>query len=270
MPTCVNALPFLQPNLSVLRFAIFPFIVLPFVSQLAVVALAANKLDKNKLDKSKVDKDNITSDFVVSFQPMLANITVSKNQSLTHYQWVSVEALQVQWLMAQFNHWFAHHHTILVKGEHEPEYFAATEHEPAKIVFAHGFFASSLHEISHWCVAGKKRRLLNDFGYWYAPDGRNQSQQQQFEQVEIMPQGVECLLTLACNKRFKVSKDNLFADFDTSQSTFESDVATQAIKFWQTGEKLSTDAKLLLNYLLKLRPLPLTTFDIANNFVACN
>ena len=68
-----------------------------------------------------------------------------------------------------------------------------------------------------------KRRLFNDFGYWYAPDGRNEEQQQQFEQ-EILPQAIECLLTLVCNKPFSVSKDNLFADFDTSQSTFEADV----------------------------------------------
>ncbi|GAM69307.1 transporting ATPase [Vibrio sp. JCM 19236] len=26
-----------------------------------------------------------------------------------------------------------------------------------------------MHEIAHWCVAGPKRRLLEDFGYWYEP-----------------------------------------------------------------------------------------------------
>ncbi len=35
------------------------------------------------------------------------------------------------------------------------------------------FFASALHEISHWCVAGKARREQVDFGYWYCPDGRD-------------------------------------------------------------------------------------------------
>ncbi|MDI8993212.1 elongation factor P hydroxylase, partial [Salmonella enterica subsp. enterica serovar Anatum] len=29
-----------------------------------------------------------------------------------------------------------------------------------RIVFAHGFYASALHEISHWCIAGKARREL--------------------------------------------------------------------------------------------------------------
>ncbi|PAW13612.1 elongation factor P hydroxylase, partial [Klebsiella pneumoniae] len=27
-----------------------------------------------------------------------------------------------------------------------------------RIVFAHGFCQSPVHEISHWCVAGKARR----------------------------------------------------------------------------------------------------------------
>lgn len=258
MPTCTQSLPYLPANV-----AIFPFMFVPFVSQLAMATMI-----EDNTDKSSAEKNCAQSKVAVSFQYTRTNLEKTKNYRFVTYQWVSVEVLQVQWLMGWFAHWFAHRHTILVKGEHEPEYFAATDNEPAKIVFAHGFFASCLHEISHWCVAGKQRRGLNDFGYWYAPDGRDQSQQQQFEQVEIKPQAIECLLTLACNKPFNVSKDNLFADFDTSQSTFETDVAAQAVKFWQTGDKLSTDAKALLNQLLKLRPLPLTTFDISHNLIA--
>lgn len=265
MSTSTQSLPDLQANV-----AIFPFIFVPFVSQLAMATMIEDKADKSSVDKSNVNKNQAPSKVKVSFQCTQTYIETTKNRTFATYQWVSVEALQVQWLMGWFAHWFAHRHTILVKGGHEPEYFAATATQPAKIVFAHGFFASSLHEISHWCVAGRQRRGLNDFGYWYAPDGRNQYQQQQFEQVEIKPQAIECLLTLACNKPFNVSKDNLFAEFDTSQSTFETDVAAQALKFWQTGDKLSTDAKALLNQLLNLRPLPLTTFDITHNFIAVN
>lgn len=258
MPTCTQSLPYLPANV-----AIFPFMFVPFVSQLAMATMI-----EDNTDKSSAEKNCAQSKVAVTFQYTRTNLEKTKKYRFVTYQWVSVEVLQVQWLMGWFAHWFAHRHTILVKGEHEPEYFAATDNEPAKIVFAHGFFASCLHEISHWCIAGKQRRGLNDFGYWYAPDGRDQYQQQQFEQVEIKPQAIECLLTLACNKPFNVSKDNLFADFDTSQSTFETDVASQAVKFWQTGDKLSTDAKALLNQLLKLRPLPLTTFDISHNLIA--
>jgi elongation factor P hydroxylase len=70
------------------------------------------------------------------------------------------------------------------------------------------FFASALHEIAHWCVAGEKRRTLDDFGYWYIPDDRNLSQQKAFEKVEILPQAFEMAFSRACDYEFKVSIDN--------------------------------------------------------------
>ena len=80
----------------------------------------------------------------------------------------------------------AQYNTRLIKGQDEPLYLpagkACSYHQ---IIFAHGYFASALHEISHWCIAGPARRLLEDFGYWYLPDGRNAQQQKSFEQVEI-------------------------------------------------------------------------------------
>ena len=78
-----------------------------------------------------------------------------------------------------------------------------------QIIFAHGYYASALHEISHWCIAGKERRLLEDFGYWYEPDGRNEQQQKVFESVEIKPQAIEWAFCIAANKKFNVSADNL-------------------------------------------------------------
>ncbi len=167
------------------------------------------------------------------------------------------EHILTEWLINLFNTLFICHNTILVRGEFkngfdEPEYFPATVSKPAKIVFAHGFFASALHEISHWCIAGKYRRNLNDFGYWYAPDGRTHSQQQQFEQVEIKPQAIECLLTLACGRNFQISQDNLFADFDTSKSTFEQDVYKQAYTYLSKPDKLPKDAQALLITFVKI------------------
>lgn len=222
------------------RFAIFPFMTLPFNPCLTVVTVESHQLFR---------------------QNFLIN-----RQNFAKFTWQAVESLQVVWLINQFNHWFRQKNTVLVKGEHEPEYFAPTANAPAKIVFAHGFFASGLHEISHWCVAGNKRRQLNDFGYWYAPDGRNQHQQTEFEKVEILPQAIECLLTLSCGKKFRVSQDNLSADFDTSTSTFAKDVREKALHFWQTGEKLPNDAKFLLSQFRQLRPLPLSVGEIAKNF----
>ena len=60
------------------------------------------------------------------------------------------------------------HNTKLVKGKDEPIYIPkTTEVNYHQIVFAHGYYASALHEIAHWCLAGDARRLLEDFGYWY-------------------------------------------------------------------------------------------------------
>lgn len=156
------------------------------------------------------------------------------------------------WLIRVFDHAFAKYETTLVRGGDEPEYFAKTDSAPAKIVFAHGYFSSALHEISHWCIAGSQRRTLDDFGYWYCPDGRDKIMQDKFEQVEIRPQAVECLLTLATGRKFFTSADNLNADFDTSDSTFEADVYRQALTFLQTPMTLPRDARALLVLLLTL------------------
>lgn len=161
----------------------------------------------------------------------------------------SIEKLQVDWLMALFNTVFSAKNVELVRGETEPEYFPATEATPARIEFAHGFFQSALHEISHWSLAGKHRRTLPDFGYWYAPDGRTEAQQKAFEQVEIKPQAIECLFSLMCGRSFRVSQDNLHADFDTSQSTFKEDVYNQAKLYINAPQNLPTDAKTLLTTL---------------------
>lgn len=118
---------------------------------------------------------------------------------------------QVYELICLFEQTFyARYNTRLVRGSDEPVYLPATEAVPYhQIVFAHGFFASALHEISHWCIAGARRRLLEDYGYWYCPDGRDAQQQAAFEQVEVRPQAIEWAFSLAAGRPFRVSTDNL-------------------------------------------------------------
>lgn len=102
------------------------------------------------------------------------------------------------------------HNTKLVKGDSEPVYLPRSGMcQYHQLIFAHGYFASALHEISHWCLAGEERRLLEDFGYWYLPDGRTKKQQQHFEHVEIKPQAIEWAFSVSCNKNFIISADNL-------------------------------------------------------------
>lgn len=108
------------------------------------------------------------------------------------------------------NSFYQDFNTRLIKGGDEPLYLPASESCPYhQVIFARGFFASALHEIAHWCIAGEQRRQLEDFGYWYIPDGRNERQQQKFEQVEVCPQALEWAFNVAANKQFNVSADNL-------------------------------------------------------------
>lgn len=100
--------------------------------------------------------------------------------------------------------------TRLVKGGEEPIYLPANQDCSFHAIhFAHGFFSSALHEIAHWLIAGESRRLLVDFGYWYAPDGRTPAQQKLFEQCEVKPQALEWILSQATGYPFRISLDNL-------------------------------------------------------------
>ncbi len=94
-----------------------------------------------------------------------------------------------QYLMAAF-------HTIfpflqISGGAEETFYSAATEDVKATIYCRDNYPRSLLHEISHYCLAGDRRRALDDFGYWYSPCGRTPKEQLRFEQVEARPQGLE-------------------------------------------------------------------------------
>ena len=126
--------------------------------------------------------------------------------------------------------------TILVRGSDEPEYLPAREPDAlARVVFARGFFASALHEIAHWCIAGEYRRTLYDYGYWYCPDGRTPEQQQAFEQVEVKPQAMEWLFALAAGSKFHISVDNLAGDGAADEPAFRRHVSNQVGTYLQQG-----------------------------------
>lgn len=108
--------------------------------------------------------------------------------------------------------------TELIFGADEPFYEAAkSKNDLNKLFCRSDFFASGLHEIAHWCVAGNERRKKDDFGYWYNPDGRTLTQQKVFEKVEVIPQALEKAFSEACRYPFKVSVDNLsLEDYDST------------------------------------------------------
>ena len=128
------------------------------------------------------------------------------------------EQHHIEDIIAIFNQCFAEEfNTRLEKGGDYPIYLPEfldedgikSERPYHVILFAHGYYSSALHEISHWLVAGRERRKLEDFGYWYEPDGRSAERQREFEQVEVKPQAIEWILATAANFRYFASSDNL-------------------------------------------------------------
>jgi elongation factor P hydroxylase len=128
--------------------------------------------------------------------------------------------------------------TRLIGGYEEPLYQPATAAgDSALIQYRSDYFASALHEVAHWCIAGPARRLQVDYGYWYAPDGRDVEMQRQFESVECKPQALEWFFAKASGQKFKLSLDNLSGDNTQIADTrnFERTVLTQAQRWRENG-----------------------------------
>lgn len=89
--------------------------------------------------------------------------------------------------------------------------------------------------MSHWCIAGAKRRQLEDYGYWYLPDGRNAQEQSAFEQAEIAPQALESLFADACGRTFHVSVDNLGGNVEVDRAAFAEKVNARKQRYLQEG-----------------------------------
>lgn len=159
---------------------------------------------------------------------------------------------------------FEKYNTLLIKGVDEPLYLPADENRPHnELHFAHGFFASALHETAHWLIAGEKRRQLVDFGYWYAPDGRSAEQQELFQTVEVKPQAMEWILSQAVGFRFRVSIDNLNGS-ESNTDAFKQAVYQQVKTY--CGKGLSTRAECFRQALCHYYGNPITlsidNFDI--------
>jgi elongation factor P hydroxylase len=121
------------------------------------------------------------------------------------------ETLCAARLESVFAHCFARrYNTLLEGGSDEPFYRPASTADEHSVLYYRGdYFASALHEVAHWCIAGEERRQLPDFGYWYTPESRGANEQRAFEAVEIKPQAVEWFFSKACASPFQVSADNI-------------------------------------------------------------
>lgn len=141
-----------------------------------------------------------------------------------------LERVFAQCFESQFN-------TVLQGGFDEPLYQpSGPSRERAVVCFRADYFASALHEVAHWCIAGSVRRQSPDYGYWYSPEGRDASQQQDFERAESNPQAIEWCFSLACGYDFKISPDNFNPTTGESldSSVFEKAVLDRAHN-WKTN-----------------------------------
>lgn len=127
--------------------------------------------------------------------------------------------------------------TCLVGGADEPLYLPADAANPVhRLFYREDFFASALHEIAHWCIAGASRRQLRDFGYWYEPEGRSEQAQAAFLSVEARPQALEYYLSAACGYRFQLSLDSFDPDsYEAMRELFAQRVVAEAQQLQSRG-----------------------------------
>ncbi|WP_417667262.1 elongation factor P hydroxylase [Pseudidiomarina sp.] len=111
-----------------------------------------------------------------------------------------------QYLICAFSGVF--HDLKIIGGAGEPFYLAPKENKDAIIYFRSNYPRSLLHEVSHYCLAGDRRRRIDDFGFWYSPCGRTAEEQSRFEIVEARPQGLEKAMCEIVGLRFSPSLDD--------------------------------------------------------------
>jgi elongation factor P hydroxylase len=156
-------------------------------------------------------------------------------------------------IAAVFNiHFLKSENTQLIGGATEPLYTPSSNNEePHQLFFRENFVSSALHEIAHWCIAGKQRRLQQDFGYWYQPDGRTIDEQARFESMEVKPQALEWIFSNACGQKFTPSADNLNASDDIADDTAFKQALVKQARQWCESQQLPSRGMIFIDALSK-------------------
>lgn len=102
-----------------------------------------NNVNASSTDSWNLNNNQCLEDVKSEWQRLAAIKGLDSTPSLVN----KYEQAATDWLIQLFNNLFTHQNVTLVRGQGEPEYFPAQNNEPAKIEFAHGFFASALHEL---------------------------------------------------------------------------------------------------------------------------
>jgi hypothetical protein len=147
------------------------------------------------------------------------------------------QVCDLQNLVALFHDTFYKtYNTELSGGYDQPQYIPADKDNSVhRLQFREDYIASAFHEIAHWCIAGNKRHLLVDFGYWYHPDGRSETEQKEFEKVEVKPQALEWIFSVGAGCRFQLSTDNLLSKNNRTNGEFADRVYQQVLEFCNRG-----------------------------------
>jgi elongation factor P hydroxylase len=142
--------------------------------------------------------------------------------------------------------------TQLIGNADEPLYIPSSSRGvPHQLIFRENFLSSALHEIAHWCIAGKQRRLQQDFGYWYQPDGRTVDEQAKFESMEVKPQALEWIFSNACGQKFTPSADNLNASDDIADDTAFKQALVKQARQWCESQQLPSRGMIFIDALSK-------------------
>lgn len=131
-----------------------------------------------------------------------------------------------------FERTFGTEYSVRIEGgASEPLYEPASGELKAVIYFRDDYASSALHEIAHWCIAGKDRLAQVDYGYWYEP-ARDAHAQRQFELAEAKPQALEWILSVASATEFRVSYDNFI---EAPSSSLKQAVQKEVTNYLRAG-----------------------------------
>lgn len=135
-----------------------------------------------------------------------------------------------------FNSTFARsENVVLVGGADAPFYVPARAPHRSIIRYRENFAASALHEVAHWCRAGRGRRLQHDFGFWYLPPPRDKHETHAFLDAEVPAQALESIFSAAAGLPFRVSLDDLELELSGCREQFAERVAAREQLWWSNG-----------------------------------
>ena len=139
--------------------------------------------------------------------------------------------------------------TILVATMDEPHYMPHGDDRLGNCIFyTQDSYTSLMHEVAHWCRAGKERRQLPDYGYWYQAEDRSSEAQALYLQSESKTQALEWIFCVAAGVHVQIIPENQPHSFEPSLE-FKKSIYAATLNYLQKG--LSDRAERFKQVLLK-------------------